>query len=95
MNVLSSIFTIIDNVMILCVCVCVCGGGAMCIACKVPLCVCIHTVYSICIVDHILNSNLHKNQHATNFQEANYCIREGMSVFYLLQYNSISELHIT
>ena len=70
----------------MCVCVCVYGGGAMCIACKVLLCVYIHTVYSICIVDRTLNSNLHKNQHSTNFQEANYCIGGGMSVFCLSQY---------
>ena len=84
-------------VMCVCVCVCVCvcgrggGGVSVCIAWKVLLCVYIHTVYSIRIVDHILNSNLHKNQHATNFQEANYCIGGRMSVFCLLQYKSISE----
>jgi len=31
----------------------------MCIACKVPLRVYIHTVYSICVVDRILNTYNH------------------------------------
>lgn len=90
---LSSIFTITDNIMVICVCVCtrVGGGRATCIACKVRLCVYIHTLYSICIVDCILNSNLHKNQHVKNFHEANYCIGGGMSVFCVIQYKSISD----